>query len=1689
PPCGSLLGGFYTNESGQLVCGGYQVWCEDADNNQLAIPLWASESGLDNGFLAGEEITWLLYVGNQTFNANSITMTNAGPFSDTFVTNGFGQLTAANYECEVTGVLGCTDPTAYNYSSSATIDDGSCYNLDWDFTITDCNMTILMNEPEITSLDISLNGGEIPVGAMIGVFYENSNGQLVCGGASEWTGTSGAVAAMGSESGLDNGFQIGDLLNTWFLLIGNQTIPMDSNGATMSNAGAFQDNYVCNGFGNLLSVNFEGEYTLTYGCTDSQACNYDESAMMDDESCYYPQTWYQDSDGDGLGNPDNSTDSCDDLTGFGYVTNNDDPCPNTDNNPNNAVVWYLDSDGDGLGEDQIVTTGCEYIGSDNFPLADNNDDPCPNNPLNEDVDEDGITDCADNCVGQIDQLGICNGDCAADIDEDGVCDDEDDCVGTYDACDVCNGPGEIYECGCADIAEGDCDCNGNVLDAIYVCGGDCEADVDEDGICDDEDDCVGAYDNCDVCNGPGQIYECGCTDIPEGDCDCNGNVLDVISVCGGDCEADVDEDGICDDEDDCVGVYDSCGICNGPGDSDGDGVCDGDEIEGCQDATACNYDPTATDSCEESCCTYALEGETCAGCTDPTACNYSAGSTIDDGSCLTIYGCNDENACNYDPIAECDDGSCEYDFGCGCGETAAQEGYDCNDICLNDIDNDGVCDEFEIAGCQDNVACNYDSTATDPAECIYPVEFYDCDNNCLNDMDNDGVCDELDVGCMDATACNYDDSVTGDDGSCVYVVEFYDCNNNCLNDLDNDGVCDELEIEGCTNPIACNYNPEATNTCLACCTYIEETCDTCEGGVVIDNDIDNDGICNDDEIPGCTDPTACNFDPELGCTDDDGSCFYSEITVEVSTQNASCEAICDGVIELTINNGQPPYNVEYNLVDSDGNVETTITAGNLTSACPGSYGVLVSDAYNCESEMMMIIIGFDEPDSDNDGVCDNEEINGCTDPNACNYNSSITEDDGSCEYCSSNLGDIDGNGFDDCELINNQSLADGNEYIYDCNGCINDDDFDGVCDELEIIGCTDQIACNYNNQATESCLDDDNDGVLDCCNYAEYYLDCEGNCLNDTDQDGVCDEFEITGCNDDTACNYDETATEDTDCIYAIEFYDCEGNCLNDNDNDAVCDEVEIEGCQEGNACNYNPEATDPCIDCCAFLDEDGDGFPNLMTVVETVQNIICPGDGNGGFVMYTTGGLAPYALTVDGQELSSEDGIFAVENLSGGSYNVFLSDANGCEIVQTVDIEEPDPLNITIEYLNYVSCEGYGDGSLTNSIEGGTPPYEFEWLDGAGNTLSTNQDIFDLDAGAYALSVIDDNGCESQSAFIVGDPNPLEVVITETDVSCYDGNNGNVSLYITGGASPYTDIYTDSDGAIANPSLLSAGDYIVTVTDNNGCVFIDDFTISQPPLLEVSITSTDTEMCEDDNDIIITASPNNFTSYILSQIYEDDITMTITESSNNVFGVNETGEYIVTGVNQNGCEAVSNSINISVFENPTIDINGQTEVVTGDTYTYYVIDSDQEYEWTLQPSNAGTILGANNQNSVQIIWTLPSPGPAQIYLTQTDENGCSNTGFIDINVEWPTALGELSEEMDFIVYPNPFITHTTIEVNNPYNTNYDLYLYDIKGVLIKAFINQNENKIQLEKKFASGVYHLHLISKKGNKRKLIIVE
>ena len=191
-----------------------------------------------------------------------------------------------------------------------------------------------------------------------------------------------------------------------------------------------------------------------------------------------------------------------------------------------------------------------------------------------------VLGCTDEAACNYDADANTDDGSCAELDCDGVCGGS----AVIDDCGLCNGPGAIYDCGCSDIPEGDCDCDGNQLDALGECGGPCEADADMDGICamlihvlaslttaasatvlarsttaavltsqqaiatatatsstplasavvlvrptlmdgicDDVDPCVGELDACGICNGPGAIYDCGCSDIPAGDCDCDGN--------------------------------------------------------------------------------------------------------------------------------------------------------------------------------------------------------------------------------------------------------------------------------------------------------------------------------------------------------------------------------------------------------------------------------------------------------------------------------------------------------------------------------------------------------------------------------------------------------------------------------------------------------------------------------------------------------------------------------------------------------------------------------------------------------------------------------------------------------------------------------------------------------------------------------------------------------------------------------------------------------------------------------------------------------------------------------------------------------------------------------------------------------------------------------------------------------------
>lgn len=219
--------------------------------------------------------------------------------------------------------------------------------------------------------------------------------------------------------------------------------------------------------------------------------------------------------------------------------------------------------------------------------------------------------------------------------------------------------------------------------------------------------------------------------------------------------------------------------------------------------------------------------------------------------------------------------------------------------------------------------------------------------------------------------------------------------------------------------------------------------------------------------------------------------------------------------------------------------------------------------------------------------------------------------------------------------------------LYDCDGnCLNDTDGDGICEEVP--GCTDDTACNYDPVATEDDMS---------CTYAEQYLDCDGNCLMDMDGDGVCDELEVPGCTDESACNYDDAATDDDgSCTFAADYYDCDGACLNDEDMDGVCDELEVTGCTNVYACNYEETATDDDDSCLVVGDacDDGDDMTENDMIDDNCQ---CTGEE-------IVDGVE--ALLLAGVELfpNPASDVLNVVLPSGASYDLTLVSVSGQRIV-----------------------------------------------------------------------------------------------------------------------------------------------------------------------------------------------------------------------------------------------------------------------------------------------------------------------------------------------------------------------------------------------------------------------------------------
>ncbi len=287
------------------------------------------------------------------------------------------------------------------------------------------------------------------------------------------------------------------------------------------------------------------------------------------------------------------------------------------------------------------------------------------------------------------------------------------------------------------------------------------------------------------------------------------------------------------------------------------------------------------------------------GCTDPMYLEYDPGAINDDGSCETeiVYGCTDELALNYDSIAntlETAD-SCMFTLtltdGVGDGWFGSWMGVIQGDQLFGPFNmgpDDGFEEEFYLPLASEQevevlffTGGNAETTA---AQCGFYIEgpqgiVVEGGTNPWNDaikkfpfrysgipLCEDFCIPEI-IGCTNPEACNYNPEANVDD-ECTLPIEFYNCDNQCITDSDQDGVCDQLEIVGCTDPTAYNYNPAATDN---------GDCEPIVFGCTDPTQFNYDPAANTDNdscipfIYGCTDPTAVNYDEDANT--DSGGCI------------------------------------------------------------------------------------------------------------------------------------------------------------------------------------------------------------------------------------------------------------------------------------------------------------------------------------------------------------------------------------------------------------------------------------------------------------------------------------------------------------------------------------------------------------------------------------------------------------------------------------------------------------------------------------------------------------------------------------------------------------------------------------------------------------------------------------------------
>ncbi|MEM8525240.1 MAG: T9SS type A sorting domain-containing protein [Bacteroidota bacterium] len=885
--------------------------------------------------------------------------------------------------------------------------------------------------------------------------------------------------------------------------------------------------------------------------------------------------------------------------------------------------------------------------------------------------------------------------------------------------------------------------------------------------------------------------------------------------------------------------------------------------------------------------------------------------------------CSDENMATIGSSGELSLSAVVTDANCGENNgaidltiTDGQEPY------TIDWDNDGIGDNDDSEDLTNLAAGEYKVTVTDVNGCT--------DNATIMVGSSSGL--SLSTTSTDAScgANNGTIDLTISGGQTPYTI-----------DWDNNGTMDNDDPEDLINLAAGDYKVTVTdvNGCSASTTatvgssgglslsttVTDASCGTNNGAIDLTIsggqapytiDWDNDGIGDNDDTEDLADLAGGDYKVTVtdinGCSSSTTATVSSSDVISLSTvvSNASC-GVNNGSIDLSITGGQAPYTIDW---DNDGTGDND-DLEDLTDLAPGNYTVEVTDADGCTASSTISVVANGSVDIDTD----------VTFPTTCNASNgaiSITISGGTPPYQTDWL-HIDGD--QNPETVSDLPPGKYELLVTDANGCT-------LAGSIELIHPSSNLRASFQSIGTDCSGNGGSisfsaiNGVPPYSYYWRPYGDLSWSSFGPTATDSHTANL--------PSGLYEVFVADANSCIYAgaaeIGYANNLLSLQQVNANNASCGadngSIEVVTAQGvppltyelTNNAQVNENVTSNA-DTYLFTDLPADtyditvsdangcsvnttatiGSSGGLSLSTEVTNASC-GENNGTIDLTISGGQAPYTIDWDNDGTGDNDDTEDLANLAAGDYNVTVTDVNGCSSITTATVGSSSGLSLSTEVTD-ASC-GANNGAIDLTISGGQTPYTIDWdNDGTGDNDDA-EDLANLAAGDYNVTVSDANGCSASTTATVGSSDEVSLSTMVTDASC-GVNNGAINLTISGGQTPYT-IDWDNDGTGDNDDTedlnnLTAGDYNVTVTDANGCSANTTATVSSSGGLMVVPNLTPPSSCSQSNGAISLSISNGTPPYTVDWAHLED---------GNDGGIVEDlkpGVYPVTVTDVNDCQEI----------------------------------------------------------------------------------------------------------------------------------------------------------------------------------------